>query len=173
MRGRPTFKGRALVALVALVAMLGLAGSGGGDAYAWDGVSTRRMSSFADSLRRLDTRVLVRDTVRFEGGCERLFAFGKTVFVDGEVKGDAFVVAKTIEVGSHARIAGTLYAWAASDPVMYRGAEVSDVAFVPFGKNASLPDVDAPLPLEVGSGVFSAEDTVVALGHFSDFGYEG
>ena len=138
MHDRPMSVRRVVVFLVALFTVLGFAGTRRGSAYAQGEPALVRTSSFADVLRRSGVSLLIGDSVEFGDTCDRLIVFGKTAFVDGEVKGDAYVVAEAIEMGPHSRIVGTLYACAVSDPVMYRGAEVSDVVFAPLGTNANL-----------------------------------
>jgi hypothetical protein len=138
MHDRPMGVRLVVVLIVALFTVLGSAGAHRGSAYAQGEPALARTSSFADVLQLSGVSLLIGDSVEFGDTCDRLIVFGKTAFVDGEVKGDAYVVAETIEIGSHTRIGGTLYACAASDPVMYRGAEVSDVVFAPLGTNANL-----------------------------------
>ena len=69
------------------------------------------------------------NTASFSGSCKTLSAYASKVFIDGTVEGDVYVGASQVEVGSNARIKGTLHVNASSEPVMQRGAEVGDVDF--------------------------------------------
>ena len=80
-------------------------------------------------------------TITFSGTCNELTAYGEKVFIDGTVNGDVMVGANTVEVGTNARIMGTLHVEAANDPVMQRGAEVADVDFKKADDRASASDV--------------------------------
>ena len=68
-------------------------------------------------------------TASFGGSCKGLWASAGEVRIDGVVDGDAYVNASQVEIGTNARIKGTLHVNAASEPVMQRGAEVGDVDF--------------------------------------------
>lgn len=138
MHDRPAVMRRVVVILLALFMVLGFAGAHRGSVYAQGEPALVQKSSFADVVQLSGVHVVIGESAQFSDTCNRLIVFGKTAFMDGVVKGDAYVVAETIEIGPHAKIAGTLYACAASDPVMYRGAEVSDMVFAPLGKNANL-----------------------------------
>lgn len=67
--------------------------------------------------------------VSFSGKCKELTAYAEKVFIDGTIEGDVAVGATSVEIGTNARIKGTLHVSAASDPVMQRGAEVGDVVY--------------------------------------------
>lgn len=69
------------------------------------------------------------ETIEFSGTCDELTAYANHVFIDGTVNGDVMVGAETVEIGTNARIAGTLHVSSASEPVMQRGAEVADVDY--------------------------------------------
>ena len=84
-------------------------------------------------------------TVSFSGTCNELTAYGEKVFIDGTVNGDVKVGANTVEIGTNARIKGTLHVEAASDPVMQRGSEVADVDFKQSNSRASASDVEGAL----------------------------
>ena len=80
--------------------------------------------------------------VTFSGSCNELTAYAESVFIDGVVEGDVVVGANTVEVGTNARIKGTLHVRASSDPVMQRGAEVGDVDFKETEGSASTAEVE-------------------------------
>lgn len=68
-------------------------------------------------------------TVTVSGSCKDLTIYAAKVYIDGTVEGDVEIGADTVEVGTNARIKGTMNVSASSDPVMQRGAEVADVNF--------------------------------------------
>ena len=97
-------------------------------------------SSIDESITIAGQDVLVRNTkggsiamtgstASFSGSCKGLWASAGEVRIDGVVDGDAYVNASQVEIGTNARIKGTLHVNAASEPVMQRGAEVGDVDF--------------------------------------------
>ena len=80
--------------------------------------------------------------VSVSGSCKELTVYAEKVFIDATVEGDVAVGANTVEIGSNARIKGTLHVSASSDPVMQRGAEVGDVEFEQ-SEGASTADVES------------------------------
>ena len=68
-------------------------------------------------------------TVYVGGACDELIVYGQTVYIDGTVNGDVLVGADTVEIGTNARIKGTLHVSASAEPVMQRGAEVANVDY--------------------------------------------
>ena len=68
-------------------------------------------------------------SVTFSGNCDEMTIYAESVFIDGVVSGDVVVGANHVEIGTNARIIGTLRVSAPSEPVMQRGAEVGDVVF--------------------------------------------
>jgi len=99
-------------------------------------------------------------TVSVSGTCKELTAYAEKVFIDGTVEGDVVVGANTVEVGTNARIKGTLRVSAAKDPVMQRGAEVGDVEFEK-AERSSNGEVTAGLSGLVGA--FSIMTMVVGV----------
>lgn len=87
-------------------------------------------------------------TASFSGSCKELSANASKVFIDGVVDGDVYVGASQVEIGSNARIKGTLHVSAASEPAMERGAEVGNVDFT----KSESPSVEATGAL-VGLGM--------------------
>ena len=85
------------------------------------------------------------NTVAFTGTCNELTAYAETVFIDGTVEGDVIVGANSVEIGKDARIKGTLYVSAPSDPVMQRGAKVGDVQFTQTEGSASSAQIEGAL----------------------------
>ena len=98
--------------------------------------------------------------VSVSGSCKELTAYAERVFIDGTVEGDVVVGANTVEVGSNARIKGTLHVSASQDPVMQRGAEVGDVDFKK-SDNASSAEVTAGVASLAGT--FSIIAAVVGV----------
>lgn len=110
-------------------------------------------------------------TVSVSGTCQGLSIYGGKVFIDGTVNGDVNVGAQTVEIGSNARIKGTLHVSAESEPVMQRGAEVADVDFT---KQESTSDSASPVDTSgieaVGAGIGGALTVIsVIVGIVSTF----
>ena len=77
------------------------------------------------------------------GSCDELTVFAEKIFIDGTVYGDVVVGGNYVEVGSNARIMGTLHVSAPSEPVMQRGAEVAEVDFTKTESNNNpVPSAD-------------------------------
>ena len=85
---------------------------------------------------------LVGQSVSFSGSCNELSAYAEKVFIDGTVDGDVVVGANEVEIGTNARIKGTLHVSAPSEPVMQRGAEVGNVEYTK-AERASSGDVES------------------------------
>ena len=113
------------------------------DSYAGENITAAGKSV---TVRDGDARavVLAGQTVSFSGSCEELSAYAETVFIDGVVDGDVVVGATTVEIGSNARIKGTLHVSAQNEPVMQRGSEVGDVEYTKV-EGSSRADVDGAI----------------------------
>lgn len=98
-----------------------------------DSVAVENISAAGQTVAIRDTTATAisaaGSTVYVSGACDELVVFGETVYLDGTVYGDVVVSANTVEVGSNARIMGTLHVSASKEPVMEQGAEVADVDF--------------------------------------------
>lgn len=100
--------------------------------------------------------VLAGRSVTFSGYCEELSAYAETVFIDGVVEGDVVVGATSVEIGSNARIEGTLYVSAQSEPVVQNGAEAGDIKYTHV-ETASTADAEGALAaFTVSFGIFAA-----------------
>ena len=82
-------------------------------------------------------------TVTFSGSCKELTTYAENVFIDGVVEGDVVVGATNVEIGTNARIKGTLHVDAPSDPVLQRGAEIGNMDYKQSDGSASSADADA------------------------------
>ena len=85
------------------------------------------------------------ESVRVSGTCEELTVFAKTVYLDGTVNGNVNVGAQTVEVGTNARIKGTLHVSAEQEPTMQRGAEVGSVDFTKQDTSKNVDEASAGL----------------------------
>ena len=103
-------------------------------------------------------------TVSFSGSCTELTAYAENVFIDGVVEGDVVVGATNVEIGTNARIKGTLHVDAPNDPVMQRGAEVGNVDYERSKDSATTEDTSAE---DTSAADTSAEDVSAALAGLS------
>lgn len=112
-------------------------------------------SSAFENITAAGETVIIRNTdanavalagkaAAFSGACEELVVYAETVYIDGTVYGDVVVGANSVEIGTNARIMGTLHVSAPSDPVMQRGAEVADVEYTKSeGSAASTAEIES------------------------------
>jgi len=127
---------------------------------------TIRDSMAGENITAAGQTVIIKDSianaiaaagqgVSFSGTCDTLTIFAEKVYIDGTVSGNVVVGANSVEVGTNARIAGTLYVSAPSDPVMQRGAEVANVEYTKTEKNTSpAPDESSLAGLSTALTIF-------------------